>query len=51
MAFSISPEVIPLQADADGVIRVAGTRVTLETLITAFSEGRPRRKSFSSTPP
>jgi uncharacterized protein (DUF433 family) len=39
MAFSISPEVIPLQADADGVIRVAGTRVTLETLITAFSEG------------
>ncbi len=39
MAFSISPEVIPLQADADGVIRIAGTRVTLETLITAFSEG------------
>ena len=39
MTFSISPEVIPLQADADGVIRIAGTRVTLETLVTAFSEG------------
>ena len=39
MAFFISPEIIPLQADADGVIRVAGTRVTLETLIAAFSEG------------
>jgi uncharacterized protein (DUF433 family) len=39
MPFSISPEVIPLQAGTDGVIRVAGTRVTLETLITAFSEG------------
>jgi len=39
MAFFISPEIIPLQADADGVIRVAGTRVTLETLIAAFSDG------------
>jgi len=39
MAFSISPEVIPLQSDADDVIRVGGTRVTLETVIAAFSEG------------
>lgn len=39
MAFSIIPEVIPLQADTNGVIRVGGTRVTLETVIAAFSEG------------
>jgi uncharacterized protein (DUF433 family) len=39
MAFSISPEVVPLQADANGVICVGGTRVTLETVIAAFSEG------------
>jgi len=39
MAFSISPEVIPLQADANGLICVGGTRVTLETVIAAFSEG------------
>jgi len=39
MAPSISPEIIPLQVDANGVIRVAGTRVTLETVIEAFSEG------------
>ena len=39
MAFVINPEVIPLQTDAHGVIRVGGTRVTLETLVTAFSEG------------
>lgn len=39
MAFVINPEVIPLQGDADEVIRVGGTRVTLETLIAAFSEG------------
>ncbi|MBM4334053.1 MAG: DUF433 domain-containing protein [Deltaproteobacteria bacterium] len=39
MAFSISPEVIPLQIDAEQVIRVGGTRVTFETVIAAFSEG------------
>ena len=39
MEFTISPEFVPLQADADGVIRVGGTRVTLETVIAAFSEG------------
>ena len=49
MAFSISPEVIPLQSDAGDVIRVGGTRVTLETVIAAFSRGQPRRKSSSST--
>jgi uncharacterized protein (DUF433 family) len=30
---------IPLQEDAHGVIRVAGTRVTLDTIAEAFSEG------------
>jgi uncharacterized protein (DUF433 family) len=39
MAFAISPEIIPLQSDADEVVRVAGTRVTLEILLAAFSEG------------
>ncbi len=39
MAFAISPEFIPLQIDAEEVIRVGGTRVTLETVIAAFSEG------------
>jgi len=39
MALTIDHEIIPLQADSDGVVRVAGTRVTLETVITAFSEG------------
>ena len=32
-------EPIPLVADADGVIRVRGTRVTMETILTAFDEG------------
>ena len=30
---------IPLEADADGVVRVGGTRVTLDTIVAAFREG------------
>lgn len=30
---------VPLQSDADGVIRVGGTRVTLDTLVAAFDAG------------
>lgn len=32
-------EPIPLSTDADGVIRVAGTRITLDTLIDTFMTG------------
>jgi uncharacterized protein (DUF433 family) len=32
-------ELIPLVADANGAIRVSRTRVTLDTVITAFLEG------------
>ncbi len=39
MALTITNEVVPLRAEADGVIRVSGTRVTLDTVIAAFSEG------------
>src|SRR5919108_5433049 len=33
------PERVPIETDADGVIRVGGTRVTLDTLIAAFDAG------------
>ena len=39
MALTFAHETIPLEADSDGVVRVSGTRVTLETVIAAFSEG------------
>jgi uncharacterized protein (DUF433 family) len=39
MASAPSSEPIPLTTDADGVIRVGGTRVTLDTVISAFQEG------------
>ena len=32
-------ETIPLATDADGVIRVGGTRVTLDTVIAAYQDG------------
>jgi uncharacterized protein (DUF433 family) len=32
-------ETIPLEADADGVMRVSQTRVTLDTLVAAFKDG------------
>jgi uncharacterized protein (DUF433 family) len=39
MLSAAAVEPIPLSTDADGVIRVAGTRVTLDTVIDAFLTG------------
>ena len=32
-------EVIPLETDSSGVVRVGKTRVTLDTIVAAFCEG------------
>ena len=39
MSLSIESEPIPLETDADGVVRVGGTRITLDTIVAAFSQG------------
>lgn len=39
MSLTISVEPVPLAADADGVVRVGGTRVSLDSVIFAFNEG------------
>lgn len=39
MSLSIRTDPVPLHVDADGVVRVGGTRVTLETLLHAYREG------------
>lgn len=39
MSLAIAPESLPLIEHDDGVIRVGGTRVTLETVVEAFNEG------------
>jgi uncharacterized protein (DUF433 family) len=39
MLSAVALEPIPLSTDADGVIRVAGTRITLDTLVDTFMTG------------
>jgi uncharacterized protein (DUF433 family) len=39
MSLLVSSDPVPLRTDADGVVRIAGTRVTLDTLVAAFREG------------
>jgi len=39
MSLTISDEPVPLEINEDGVVRVNGTRVTLDTIVAAFNEG------------
>jgi len=39
MSLTIEREQVPLKQDSHGVLRVGGTRVTLDTVIAAFKEG------------
>jgi uncharacterized protein (DUF433 family) len=39
MPLVIEAEPVPLAEDADGVYRIAGTRVTLDTVVTAYQDG------------
>lgn len=39
MTLAAGPEPPPLAADKDGVVRVGGTRVTLDTVVASFREG------------
>jgi uncharacterized protein (DUF433 family) len=39
MALSIAKETVPLSADAEGVLRVGNTRVTLDVLVACFADG------------
>jgi len=39
MVLAPAADVVPLEVDADGVMRVGKTRVTLDTVIAAFADG------------
>ena len=39
VALLIETDPVPLKVDVDGVVRVGGTRVTLDTVVAAFNEG------------
>lgn len=46
-------ERVPIHTDADGVVRVAGTRVTLDTIVAAFNAGATAEEiaqQYSSVP-
>lgn len=36
---TVEPQTVPLKSDAHGTLRVADTRVTLETVVTVFQNG------------
>lgn len=39
MLADVAPEPVPLVTGADGVVRVSGSRVTLDTIVAAFRTG------------
>lgn len=46
----VAAEPIPLVEDADGVLRVAGTRIPLDTVVIAFDEGATPEEICSDFP-
>ena len=50
MSLVIVDTPIPLKTDADGVVRVGNTRVTLDTVIAAFKEGAMAEEIVSQYP-
>ena len=39
MTLALERESVPLEQDADGVVSVGGTSVTLDTIVAAFTQG------------
>jgi uncharacterized protein (DUF433 family) len=50
MPLTISTEAIPLATDADGVIRIKGSRVTLDTVVLAFTDGATAEEIIQQYP-
>lgn len=39
MSLLVQAQPLPMAVDADGVLRIGGTRVTLDTVVAAFRDG------------
>jgi len=50
MTLTVEGQTIPLKADQDGVMRVGGTRVTLDTVVRAFDQGHTPEEIVSHYP-
>ncbi len=51
MTLTVTSEPVPLAVDRDGAARVGGTRVTLNTLVSAFREGATAEEIAQQYPP
>jgi uncharacterized protein (DUF433 family) len=47
---ALATEPIPLHTDQGGVVRVGGTRVTLDSVVYAFQEGSPAEQILEQYP-
>jgi uncharacterized protein (DUF433 family) len=50
MSLAIAPERLPIAEDSDGVVRVGGTRITLDTVVGAFNDGASAEDIVSMYP-
>ena len=50
MGLMIAHEPVPLRATEDGVVRVGGTRVTLDTVVAAFEQGATAEEIIQQYP-
>lgn len=50
MPLVLTVDPIPLITDANGVVRIQGTRVTLDTVVTAFLEGATAEEILEQYP-
>src|SRR5215217_9644502 len=50
LTLSIETDPVPLRADEEGAVRVGGTRVTLDTLISVFEGGASAEEIASKFP-
>jgi uncharacterized protein (DUF433 family) len=39
MSLTVEPQLVPLTTSPEGIVRVSGTRVTLDTVVSAFLDG------------
>jgi uncharacterized protein (DUF433 family) len=51
MVLAPAADIVPLEADADGVLRVGNTRVTLDTVIASFVDGATAEEIAQQYPP
>lgn len=50
MSLSLAAEAVPLSTDADGVFRVSGTRVALDSVIKSYQDGSSADSIFEQYP-